>query len=272
MAIGAAALVALAAASGQFELPVIAADGTRAGVAADGRTAVLAERPAHGVSRFALVDAKHRRVERVIKLRGDYSFDAISPDAATIYFVHYRSRDHTRYAIQAMDASDRRARLTTVVEKGEPGERMSGLALTRVNGPGGWIYTLYDGAAGHAPFIHALSSEDRFTICIDLDPLAGRADLASLRMKMADDGVRVLDTNGTPLVRVNPGSYEVTPIATSQKANQAPKKPANEGSEGAGPPRALIALALAAAIGVAVAVAVARATKSRPPKGTVPYQ
>jgi hypothetical protein len=89
---------------------------------------------------------------------------------------------------------------------------------------------------------------------------------------MNDDGLRVLDANRTPLVRVNPSSYEVTPIATNQKATETPKKPAKEASTGAGPPLALIALGLAAATAIGVAVAIARATKSRPPKGTVPYQ
>ena len=260
MAIGAAALVALAAASGNFEVPVVAADGTRAGVSADGSTAVLAERPANGVSRFALVDAKQRRIERVIKLRGDYGFDAISPDARTIFFVHYRSRDHTSYAIQAMSRSDTRARLATVAEKGEPGERMSGVALTRVDGPSGWIYTLYDGANGHEPFIHALSSNDKFTLCIDLEALAGRTDLSALRMKLTDGNVEVLDAKRSPLVEVNTKSFEVTDVATTTPPPSAKPaaKPKQEAGSSSDTPLALIALALLATIGLGLTLATKR--------------
>jgi len=274
MAIGTAALVALAAASGNFQMPVVAADGTRAGLSADRSTAVLAERPARGVSRFALIDAAHMRLRRVITLRGDFGFDAISGDAKTIYFVNYHSRDHTKYAIQAMDTTDRRARLATVVEKGEPGERMSGIALTRVSSPNGWIYTLYDGAGGHAPFIHALSSNDRFTVCIDLVALAGRTDLAGLRMKMADDGVRVLNEKGTPLLRVDTGTFEVSRIATSRttsasaRPNSTPAEPPTKSND---TPLAPIALGVAAMIGAAgLALRTRTQTKQRQKRGLSP--
>ena len=262
MAIGTAALVALAAASGNFQMPVVAADGTRAGLSADRSTAVLAERPARGVSRFALIDAAHMRLRRVITLRGDFGFDAISPDAKTIYFVNYHSRDHTKYAIQSMDTTDRRARLATVVEKGEPGERMSGIALTRVSSPDGWIYTLYDGAGGHAPFIHALSSNDRFTVCIDLDALAGRSDLAVLRMKMVDNGVRVLNGKGTPLLRVDTGTFEVSQIATSQRTIQKPTR-AEATPKNNDTPLALIALGVVATIGATGLALTARRSQAK---------
>src|SRR5436190_7875172 len=130
MAIGTAALVALAAASGNFELPVVAGDG-RAGLSADGRTAALAEHPASGLSRFALIDRDPRRMRRVISLHGNFGFDAVSPDGSRVYVIHYLSRDHRRYAVQALRANDPAASLETVVEKGEPGERMTGLPVTR---------------------------------------------------------------------------------------------------------------------------------------------
>src|SRR5436190_9850809 len=184
MAIGTAALVALAAASGHFELPVVAGD-AHAGLSADGRIAVLAEQPSRGRSRFALVDTDARRVKRLIALHGDYGFDAVSPDGSRIYVIRYESRDHRRYAVQAMRADDPNASPETVVEKGEPGERMTGLPVARAtSGADGWIYTLYDGA-GSAPFIHALQTQQAFTVCIDLHALEGRRDLHWLKLALS---------------------------------------------------------------------------------------
>jgi DNA-binding beta-propeller fold protein YncE len=221
MALGTAALVALAAASGNFEMPVVAGD-AKAGLSADRTTAVLAEQPARGRSRFAVVDAEKGRIKRVLALRGDFGFDALSPDGSKVYVIHYLSRDHRHYAVQSMKASDPEAVLRTVVEKGEPGEQMSGLPISRTTSPDGWIYTLYDGA-GHEPFIHALQSAEGFTVCIDLDALEGRSDLASLTLGMGPDAVTVKDAKSTPLLRVATESFEVTEPAPPAKATATPR-------------------------------------------------
>src|SRR4051794_9837890 len=234
MAIGAAALVALAAASGNFELPVVAGD-ARAGLSADGRTAVLAEPPANGRSRFALIDRTAGRVERVISLRGDFGFDALAPDGSRIYVIHYLSGNHSRYAVQAMRASDPEASLQTVVEKGEPGEKMSGVPTTRTTSANGsWIYTLYDGEGTH-PFIHALQSADQFTVCIDLPGLARRRDLTTLRLVLRGSGLTVTDAGRKPLVRVNTESYEVTdvPAVTNAAPVRKQARAAAKSGEGA---------------------------------------
>jgi hypothetical protein len=71
-----------------------------------------------------------------------------------------------------------------VVDKSEPGERMRGYPVTRVDGSGGrWAYTLYDGAGGH-PFVHALDTVEQTAVCIDLDALTGRKDLQALRLSL----------------------------------------------------------------------------------------
>src|SRR3954449_194494 len=98
MAIGTAALVALAATSGNFQMPVVAGD-RAAGLSADGSTAVLAEQPAAGRTRFAVVDRRARRVERLITLRGDFGFDATSSDGSKLYVIRYLSADRHRYAV-----------------------------------------------------------------------------------------------------------------------------------------------------------------------------
>jgi hypothetical protein len=126
--------------------------------------------------------------------------------------IHYLSHDRTHYAVQAMSTSAAKAKLTTVVEKGEPGERMSGLPISRATtSNGGWVYTLYDGA-GKTPFVHALATVDRFTICIDIHAIAGRTDLTSLHLKLSPDArtLNITDTTGKPLALVSTASYQAT--------------------------------------------------------------
>ena len=193
---------------GLFEIPSVA--GVKGGLSRDGSTLVLGGHPAAELSQFAVLDAETLRVERVLSLRGTYSFDALSPDASTLYVIRFLDEDGTHYKVQALDMTVDNPSAKTVVEKGEPGEPMSGQALTRTSSPdGNWVYTLYDGA-GHEPFIHALSTVDTYTVCIDLEALEGRPDLNTLQLGLDDNTLAVKTSSGTPLVNVHTGTFEVT--------------------------------------------------------------
>jgi hypothetical protein len=173
---------------GSLTIPAVALDGTGSGLAADGRTLVLI-RPRPGYPRarttLAVVDARMLTVRRVLRLNGDFSFDALSPDGGTLYLIQYTSRrDPTRYAVRAMDLRSGRLLPAPIVDPREPDERMRGYPLTRATSEDGrWEYTLYDGAGSH-PFVHALDTVDQTAVCIDLDGLTGRKDLQALRLSL----------------------------------------------------------------------------------------
>ena len=146
--------------------------GSPAGLSADGRTLILVNprtRFPRASTTLAVVDAKRMRLRRQIRLRGDFSFDAISPDGRLLYLIQYLSkRDITDYAVRAYDMRAGRLFRRAVVDPSEPDEDMSGVPLARVMGPGGrWAYTLY--ASEEHPFVHALDTERRTAVCIDLD-------------------------------------------------------------------------------------------------------
>jgi hypothetical protein len=161
-----------------FTVPAVAYDGSPSGLSADGRTLVLIK-PRTSWPRerttFAVIDAKGMQVRRRFTLPGDFSFDAISPNGRVAYLIQYLSpRDVTKYAVRAYDMPGQRLFRATVVDKSEPDEDMSGIPLARVSdSQGRWAYTLYDGA--EHPFVHALDTEHRTAVCIDLD------DVRSLR-------------------------------------------------------------------------------------------
>lgn len=179
---------------GDWGVPVVTWDGTTGGVSADGRTLVLGE-PSSGLqaaSRFAVLDTKSLRLRKVVVLRGAFSFDALSPDAATLYLIEHISQpDYSRYRVRAYDLAAGRLLRRAIADKRESETTMSGQPITRAtNVDGGWVYTLYRNDGG-VPFVHALDTRNRVAVCIDL-PWRGSQDaLWKLRMGLADDGRRL---------------------------------------------------------------------------------
>jgi hypothetical protein len=212
---------------GSFTVPVVA--GIKEGLTGNGRTLVLESHPAAYQAKFVLLDTRTLRVVRTMSLAGIYSFDAISPDGSKLYVLRFLSRDATHYAVQALDTRSSRPVARTVVEKGEPGEAMSGRALTRTSSPdGSWVYTLYDGA-GETPFVHALSTVDTYTVCIDLDSLEGRGDLSVLDLALNPrTNILAVKRAGAVVATINTDGFEVTavraaPASHVAAANNAPR-------------------------------------------------
>jgi hypothetical protein len=204
---------------GTFTIPAVAYDGSASGLSADGRVLVLIQ-PRTQFPRarttLAILDARLLRVRTILRLRGDFSFDAISPKGGLLYLIQYVSpRDPTRYVVRAYDARHGRLLTEPVVDPHERGEKMRGNPLSRAASPDGrWAYTLYDGA-GETPFIHALDTNGRTARCIDLDALAGNAYLARLRLQLNENGaLTIRDGDETELV-VDTRTFRVRAPATA---------------------------------------------------------
>ena len=209
----------------RFTVPAVALDATPSGLSADGRTFALI-RPRTGFpqprTRLALLDARKLRLADVVTLRGDFSFDALSPDGRTMYLIEYLSRrDVTRYAVRAFDVRAGRLLREPIVDPREPDERMRGMPITRATSPDGrWEYTLYDGAGEH-PFVHALDTMRGEAACIDLDALTGLQRLYELRLEVAGGELRVLD-GAEPLALIDRATFRVA------EPSSAPMRPARE--------------------------------------------
>jgi hypothetical protein len=156
---------------GRWGVPVVANDGTSGGLSADGSTLVLmqiARAYPRERTTFAVVDTGPLAVRDTLELEGEWGFDALSPDGRLLYLVEQLSaRDRTRYAVRVYDLANDRLLPEPVVDPREPDEPMRGLPVTRATGPDGrWEYTLYEG--GEHPFIHALDTVARSSLCLDL--------------------------------------------------------------------------------------------------------
>ena len=213
---------------GTFTVPAVAYDSSASGLSADGKVLVLIQ-PRVSFPRartsFAVLEARHLRVVKVLRLKGDFSFDAISPSGNRIYLIQYLSaNDPTKYAVRAFDVGAGRLLPEPVVDPHEPDEQMRGQPLSRAMSPDGrWAYTLYDGN-GKTPFVHALDTSRATARCIDLDTLGGAENLWRLRLSIRGGGkqLAVRDGSQTELV-VSTRTFAVSspsaPVAASQESS-----------------------------------------------------
>lgn len=194
---------------GWFSIPAVAYDGSPSGLTADGRKLILIsprKRFPRRRTTFAVVDTRTLTVRRRIALRGDFSFDAISPDGRTMYLIQYSSRDVLNYAVRAYDLRAGRMLRAAVVDPEEPDEAMKGIPVTRIaDGDGRWAYTLYDN--GRHSFVHALDTSRRTAVCIDLDIRKAWG----ARLELHGDRLDVMGRAARPLASIDTGTHTVIP-------------------------------------------------------------
>jgi hypothetical protein len=187
---------------GRWGVPVVANDGTSGGLSADGSTLVLMRiagaYPRRHTS-FAVIDTGALAFRDSVGLDGEWGFDALSPDGRWLYLIEQlSSTDRTRYAVRTYDLKNDRLLEKPVVDPREPDEPMRGLPITRVTGPEGrWEYTLY--AGGEHPFIHALDTARRTSLCLDL-PHRVAAHRRIWAMRLAVRGNEIAVLNGDKVV------------------------------------------------------------------------
>jgi hypothetical protein len=237
--------------AGSFSIPAVAYDGSPSGVSADGSTLVLISprtRYPRKRTTFAVVDARRLAIRRRVSLRGDFSLDALSPDGRTIYLIEYSPRNVADYAVRAYDLGAGRLYPRPVVDPSEPEESMTGAPVTRATSPDGrWAYTLH--SSQPHPFVHALDTERRTAVCIDLD------DVHSLSaLELHGNRLDVLGGRGGVVASIDTSTHRVIP-------RPAKRTPATEESA-AGIPWLLIAAPTAALLLLA-AVGRRRAARRR---------
>ena len=176
---------------GAFGVPMVTYDGTAAGVSKDGGTLVLGD-TGNGpvlkkISSFAVIEARRLKLRYVIRLRGHFSFDALSPGARMLYLTeHVSAQNPSRYRVRAYDLGARRLLSRVVIDKGEWETVMQGNPFARTSDAAGrWVFTLYGG--GEHPFVHALDTQHVNAVCIDLPKRWNRLDITNLRLWIRPD-------------------------------------------------------------------------------------
>ena len=185
------------------------------GTFAGGRRLVLASSIYDDASRstFVVLETRTLRPLRTIVLRGSFAYDAVSSDGRRLYLLQFPGgvEGGVRYVVRSVDLRTGRLEPGSIVDKTEPGERMSGIALARAwSRDGAWAYTLYNGGTSHA-FVHALNTRTRVARCIDL-PWAGEAQsvLDGVALAVTPDRVLTLTgRGGAVLARIDTRTFSV---------------------------------------------------------------
>jgi hypothetical protein len=242
--------------SGSWGVPLVAGDGTTGGVSGDGRTLVLqsvSNLYPQRVTRFAVLRTGSLSLRHTITLRGDFSFDAVSPDGSLLYLIeHPIPGGIANYRVRAYDLRRGLMLHRIIREVGEDSPVMNGTAVTRVTTPdGAWAYTLYDQGRGHM-FVHALDTVRGIAHCVDLPKMAG---FAGMQLTLSPDRSRLdVMRAGARFVSIDAGSFAVSRPSGVASASIGSRPPAPQPSSGG---RAMWLLAAAAALAVAGALTLA---------------
>jgi hypothetical protein len=193
---------------GAYGNPLVAWDGTTGGLSADGKTLVLAAystvQPGPS-SRFGVFAAKTLARRAVITLPGVWSFDALSPDASTLFLVQYRtSAPASAYSVRAFDLRTAQLVPGAIVDRREEEAAMRGAPVRRKTSVDGrWAYTLY-ARRGEPPFVHALDTMKSEAYCVDLPLHLGQPKQYALQLRFGGGGVlEILNPRGVRLARVD---------------------------------------------------------------------
>jgi hypothetical protein len=247
---------------GRYTIPAVALDATPGGLSADGSTLILISPRAsfpRETTDFVRIDTEHLTNPHPFTLKGDFSFDALSPDGTTMYLINYTSpHDPTEYHVRAYDLESAALRPGIVSDPDEEADEMYGYALSRVTTANGrWPYTLYLGR--EHPFIHALDTERSRADCIDVDELDARSvDLYGMRLRWGAGGsYLVIADHRTPLLTVDPHTHTVGRIPADAVAGAVGRGEATPARSSASTPwigvgAVGVGLALAALVGTLV--------------------
>ena len=202
---------------GSYGIPLVAYDGSTAGLAARGRTLVLAQPQPQRPSRFLVLDAKTLRVRQEVTLRGMFAFDAISPGGRMLYLIQFVSaRNASRYVVRAYDLQAGRLLRQPVVDRRENETVMSGMPVSRASSRDArWAYTLYT-RPGAPPFVHALDTMGRKAVCIDLPWRGSQDPLWRMRLGLRSRGTELVlrkrGTSGGTVAVIDTRTFRVTRV------------------------------------------------------------
>jgi hypothetical protein len=208
-------VVATATFDGHWGIPAVTSTGLGGGLSPDGRLLVLTEPPNYNglrsESTFLLVSTATLALRDTIVLKGEFGFDTLSADGRTLYLIQHRSQaDLVSYVVRGYDLVQKRLLPGVIVAKGESSS-MRGYPVSRATGQAGsWVYTLYHRGSG-SPFIHALNTDQRYAICIDLPWQASSQAVWTARLALSPDGRRLLVRSDHAVVaRVDTKTFRVS--------------------------------------------------------------
>ena len=189
---------------GRYGFPMVAFDGSMGGLTRDGTHLVLASPQGQKSTRFLLLESGTFKVLARARLRGTWSFDALSPDGSTMFLIQYLGQPfavNQPYAVRALNWDTGRLYPGSIVDRREPDEKMNGMPVTRTGTANGWAYTLYQ-RPGKRPFVHALDTVHRRAFCVDLPWRHSDQWISSVKLRVRG-GTLELRNGGRTIARMD---------------------------------------------------------------------
>jgi hypothetical protein len=190
-------VVASTTVPGRWGLPYVTLNGDLGGISANGRVVVLAQPYAgngelRGSTAFAVLGTRPLALRTTLKLRGDFGFDALSADGATLYLTQHASGQNLlSYRVRAYDLRAGKLLPRVIADKRQRSWLMNGMPVARAtSGDGRWVYTLYS-ASDNYPFVHALDTRTRTAVCIGLPWAWSKAGDSIMRAQLTLAGGRL---------------------------------------------------------------------------------
>jgi hypothetical protein len=159
--------------NGKWGIPRVTLNNGVGGLSVDGRVLVLGQDDvAHqngALSRkssFLVLGTKPLRLRTTVHIRGDFGFDALSPQGRTLYLIEHVSQENLfRYRVRAYDLAKGKLLSRVIADKRQRDWLMEGYPVARAATENGrWVYTLYS-SGNNYPFVHALDTVHRTAVC-----------------------------------------------------------------------------------------------------------
>jgi hypothetical protein len=201
---------------GYWAVPTIDFQHGGDGVSHDGRTLILATFGGN-TTRFVKIRTENLGVVQRVTLRGSFAYDAMSPDASTLYLIdHSGFADYDRYVVRAYDLRHGRLLPGRIADKTQKSWIMQGSPVLRTTSPDGrWVYTLYQNPGGY-PFIHALDTVRGVAHCTGLPWTGSQGLLWGVVLRLNGDGTKLAvdRTQGHPWLTLDTRTWRLAPAAS----------------------------------------------------------
>ena len=214
---------------GRWNIPGVTLDGAPGGLSGDGRTLVLMQLqnvPFPKRSVFQVVRTSDLAPLQRVVLKGNFAFDALSPDGSRLYLIQRVSqRNLSRYIVRAYALDERRLLPGAIADKAQRGWVMAGYPVRRVTSADGrWIYTFYVRSGAYS-FVHALDATRGVAHCVGIPWKGAQNTLWKLRLSLRDGGrtLRVNWPSGREYLAITRGTWRIShPAAASRPGSAFP--------------------------------------------------
>jgi hypothetical protein len=200
--------------AGSFGVPMLTQRGPAGGMFRDGSTFVLQSTGYNQATQFMLISTQDLATRDSIALKGNFAFDALSPDGSRLYLIQHRSeQDVQHYTVRAYDLSAHKLLPGRIADKTQKGWVMQGWPVSRTTSDSGrWAYTLYANPGG-MPFIHALDTVKGIAHCVGIPwPATDRDQNPVFSFALSLKGTKLLvkQNDGRTYRMVNTTNWKVS--------------------------------------------------------------